>query len=304
MEQSLKFLAILVGDSYLQASKVVEIGVEKELQTEDHLESKGSDEEIRRLKKMVLTFKKKYQRALQDITKQDQTLPHDAADIVKKCQELEEECNALVDQQLTLKEIITKNKHEIASIKEENAALQEQQEILKNFLAEKVSEKAPEPQENHQQLIDTLQSQLAEKDSNLRQAQQHLAKKMKEILDLKETNSKIQEALKSYIGQINKENTESIAREKDLREEISQWENKYRELHHQWQDAMDNIQGLKKVEEKHLKMQDYLKNLGNIIEGAPPTPKKSSKMNTEDALDLFNTDTYKQKDAKDDNSRD
>lgn len=110
------------------------------MDTEESIETKGAaEEEIRRLKQMVLTFKRKYQRALQDISKQEESLPHDAADIVKKCQELEEECHSLVKQQQTLKQMIERYKQEIAAIKEENAALQEQQEILKNFLNNKIT---------------------------------------------------------------------------------------------------------------------------------------------------------------------
>jgi chromosome segregation ATPase len=168
---------------------------------EESLETKSTDEEIRRLKRMVLTFKRKYQRALQDIAKQEEILPQDAAEFVKKCQEHEDECDSLVKQQQTLKQIIEKNKQEIAHFKEENAALLEQQEILKNFLNRKDQERSPPPPQD----TENVQAKLEEKESELRMAQQHLAKKMKENAELKAYIQNQEETLKSYEDQILRE---------------------------------------------------------------------------------------------------
>jgi len=66
------------------------------------------ESETLKLKRLILTFKKKYQHALQDLAKKERDLSSGESHTVRKHREAQEENFALIDQQNALKELLRK----------------------------------------------------------------------------------------------------------------------------------------------------------------------------------------------------
>lgn len=140
--------------------------------------------------------------------------------------------------------------------------------------------------------IEHLHELLADAESRLKVAQQHLAKKVKESALLVERVDEQQNNIADYLQFIDTAKTQiaqlqtSIEhyqkQEQKLQEQlhdalkgteiqVSKWETKYFEMYDKWQESENQIKELKKLEEKHLQMQNLLSNLGNFM-GSSITP--------------------------------
>ena len=140
-----------------------------------------------------------------------------------------------------------------------------------------------------QQEVQRLCQQVEETEGRLKIAQQHLAKKVKEMailnekLEVQQTDLlEHQELIKSAKTQMNQlhasvDNYQKL--EKKLQDQINEtlksteiqvakWEEKYFRMYDKWQESDDRIRELKKFEEKYHQMQSLLANLGHFM-GSP-----------------------------------
>jgi len=135
---------------------------------------------------------------------------------------------------------------------------------------------------------DQHQTSLEESERRLKVAQQHLAKKVKEVAVLNQTLEEQQLHLsacaktideqKTWLMQLQERIELSQREEKRLQEElhealkgienqVAKWEEKYFLMYDKWQESENQIRELKKFEEKHLQMQHLLANLGSFMGG-------------------------------------
>lgn len=141
-------------------------------------------------------------------------------------------------------------------------------------------------QESNRNEIDELRKVSEENEANLKMAQQHLAKKMKETALLTDQLNSYQatlfeyqqneEAVKAHIKKLEESLEERGAEEKKLKEQLQEslkvhesqaakWEEKYFGMYDKWEASEAKIQELRKLEEKYLQMQAALANLGTFL---------------------------------------
>lgn len=129
---------------------------------------------------------------------------------------------------------------------------------------------------------------LEESEARLKIAQQHLAKKVKEVALLSENLEEQQANLVHFSQTIEEQKTQIIQQqvsvelyqrqEKRMQEQlhealkgtesqIAKWEEKYFRMYDKWQESEKRVQELKQFEEKHLQMQSLFANLGNFMGG-------------------------------------
>src|SRR5262249_213587 len=134
--------------------------------------------------------------------------------------------------------------------------------------------------------IANMQTQLSELEGEVRKAQQHLAKKVKELTlleDKQEHQNHIHAELQKNIAQSNVRIAElqtaldlQIQQQKRLEEQLQEslkaaetqqnkWEQKFFALYEKWQAGDVRIKELEKLEEKHKQLQSLLSNLGSIM---------------------------------------
>ncbi len=136
-----------------------------------------------------------------------------------------------------------------------------------------------------EQKISDLEKIVEEKDNHVRQAQQHLAKKVKETALLQEKyeehNQRIHELqnqlTQAQQGQAEAKNSHSLFQEtlNNAEAQIRKWEEKYTRTHDQLLEAETRIKEFKEMEQKFLQMQSQthtlLSNLGQVFNSNPPT---------------------------------
>lgn len=130
---------------------------------------------------------------------------------------------------------------------------------------------------------------LDESEARLKMAQQHLAKKVKEVAFLEEKLEEEHSNLTNFAQTIEYQKTQLAQlqasvdlyqrQEKRLQEQLHEalkgtenqiikWEEKYFRMYDKWQESENRVRELKKFEEKHAQMQSLLANLGNFMGGA------------------------------------
>lgn len=148
--------------------------------------------------------------------------------------------------------------------------------------------------------VKELQDGVTERDRHLAQAQQHLAKKMKEntIFHERLEHNKIQTLEKQNQLNSNKSKLNELTRSLELQQQqekkmqvllnetmksvenqATKWEEKYFRIYDKWQSAESRIKELQKLEEEYKKLHGLMSNLGNYFGGptsttpaaAPPT---------------------------------
>lgn len=202
--------------------------------------------------------------------------------------------------------------HELTHLQEENLQLKTSLEELLIVREEK---------ERLDNLLQTAQGLLEEKEHSFKIAQQHLAKKMKEVALLSERNGEqrtqlleIQQAYldaQAKISFLQRNLDTQTSKEQQLQELLEdnqraielqnqRWEEKYFNLHTQWQKLEQHNSSLKALEERHRQAQLVISNLLPLLENpinfteekkeAPPEePKKEARK--EEQQDLFTLPT-------------
>jgi len=127
---------------------------------------------------------------------------------------------------------------------------------------------------------------LEESEARMKIAQQHLAKKVKEAAVLTADLEEQQASLKVFVQTVEHQKVEIAQcqaglelyqkQEKRLQDQlhealkgtesqIEKWEKKYFEMYDKWQESENRVRELKKLEERHLHMQNLLSNIGNFM---------------------------------------
>lgn len=176
------------------------------------------------------------------------------------------------------------NSQEIQTFLEQNKYLKEQLEECSSQLARK--EKMLLQSQSEILALRQEKQLLADKEANLKIAQQHLAKKMRENACLFEKNEEqkfqIQELQRSLIESQNKFSAlqhsldAQLHNEKRLQEQfkeiiknsdaqIKRWEEKYFHMQEKWQESEEKNKFLKTIEDKHRQLQLILANVESLL---------------------------------------
>lgn len=128
-----------------------------------------------------------------------------------------------------------------------------------------------------------LRHQSAEKQENetdLRQAQQHLAKKMKEAALLAEQLEEIKGELtkqetflqetKTHLAEIKLKYEAETLQKQNLQSQAAKWEEKFFQMQEKWQEVETRNRELKKLEERFGKLQNAFSHIGTIISTPAP----------------------------------
>ncbi len=134
--------------------------------------------------------------------------------------------------------------------------------------------------------IELLHKLVDDSETNLNTAQHHLAKKLKETTLLTEQFEEQQNNLKHFQLLVEENDSHILTLQNDLENhqkhekklqdqlheslksteiQVAKWEQKYFEMYDKWQISENQIRELKKLEEKHIQMQNLLSNLGNYM---------------------------------------
>lgn len=129
-----------------------------------------------------------------------------------------------------------------------------------------------------------------DKDTQIKMAQQHLAKKVKESAyladELEKSKRQISDLQQQHVQhQIRTAELQAsldihLAQEKKLQDQLAEliktydtqmkkWEQKYFDMHDKWQATEIRKKELEKLEERHVQMQALLSNLGSVLGGSP-----------------------------------
>lgn len=209
-------------------------------------------------------------------------------DLQEKYEQLKEESNLLTERLESALDTRLKGEQQLEHLgqlaKEQEATLIEQHNDIAELKAQK---------ENLNAEVQQLRKFLEENENNLKLAQQHLAKKVKESALLAEKlneNQRLlaeqQQRLEISQGQLNQMqiNIETYQRqEKKLQEQlhnalkstesqVTKWEEKYFKMYDKWQESEVHIRELKKIEEKYQQMQGLLANLGTVMGASVMNP--------------------------------
>lgn len=222
------------------------------------------------------------------------------AEEMQKVQEFEKRCHSALQAKTSAAEENLQLRHHIEQLR--YSSEQEKQHLL----ASKESRISSLLQDVQRltEVIKGLQSQLEEREGQIKIAQQHLAKKVKDHTILCETaeaqRNQLNE-LRNNWGNAHAKITElrqalevQQQQEQKLREilnenikisesQIRESEEKYLKLYQKWVETDGLYKELKKVEEKHIQLQALFANLGNVLGtpvNTPSTPKISIPSNT------------------------
>lgn len=141
--------------------------------------------------------------------------------------------------------------------------------------------------------IHRLKSTLFEKEGDLLQAQQHLAKKVKEAAQLEDKN----EELRLFVNELQQVQNQSRVKLAELQtasdyqvnfqkkledqhqdlskaheHQIAKWEEKYFAVYEKWQSAEARLKELEKLEDKQKQLQGILSSLGTVLNPAGEIP--------------------------------
>lgn len=142
------------------------------------------------------------------------------------------------------------------------------------------------------------QALYTEGETRLKVAQQHLAKKVKEVALMTEQidglqlhlmdNERTFSETKLHIDELQTQLDDALRQEKRLQEQLhealksnesqaAKWEEKYFRMYDKWQESEAQIKELKKLEEKYQQLQSLLSNLGAFMGSTPATPHEQIK---------------------------
>ncbi len=203
-----------------------------------------------------------------------------------KCEQLEEDWKALHEKLDEANEARIELSAYLADLESEASREQNRVEELERIVLEL-------QQENDKLREETAQSKdlLEESESRLKTAQQHLAKKVKEAAllthELEEQQIRLSDCLQEI--EVRKEEAVQLQASLDLHQkdekklqeqlhdvlrgaenQIVKWEEKYFQMYDKWQESEKRVENLKRVEEKHLQMQNLLANLGHFMSNPLP----------------------------------
>ncbi|MGA8164568.1 MAG: hypothetical protein WB791_06025 [Waddliaceae bacterium] len=177
-----------------------------------------------------------------------------------------------------------------------------EQEELKKQLAQQLEERRESGQRIQQkeksllsltEQIKTLQSQqthsqhhIQEKEERILEAQHHLAKKVKEVSQLKEAIEEQHRQLAGFQEELSLSQEKTDQSEKTMKayqeekekqeEKMIQWEKKYLKIAEKWEECKAQNQELKKIRTKYEQLQQLLTKLGDAVDSPLSFPRSIS----------------------------
>lgn len=299
---------------------------------------KKIQEELRQAKEhtaevgLVPKEAEEFQQQLQNLKKENAQLQLLLDEKIQSWIEIEQEKKVLQEKYENLQEEAYQSAQRLEEVLEirlqtENKTFQ-QQTLIK--------EQEAKVNEQNIQLIDLMQERdilrteyeqlqhlLEESEMRLKTAQQHLAKKVKEVTLLNENLEEQQTVLSKYqhdlemayerIDQLQTHIDTYQKQENRMQEQlhealkatenqVSKWEEKYFRMYEKWQESEGRVRELKKIEEKHYQMQNFLTNLGTFM--GPPSnlphleilkEERQAEDISAEAYDLFEVKQIKEK---------
>lgn len=265
-----------------------------------------TEEELAALKTQLISLRDLYEKARDQIEQQKRII----AQLSQQQDKQERERNIQVSaKQTELQGTLAKEKESLHKLREEADSLQrtladsqqhnKQLERVIQFLRERAEESHLEAKQlreefqTNRELVDTLSKQSEAKDQELKMAQHHLAKKMKETVSLSEKNEELVNQLQSIQRELAEaHNRATVAqqslglqqqREQQLQEllennaqatdaQIKKWEEKYFHAYEKWQEAEAHSRLSRSLEEKLYQVQNIASNLTAILGQHPTRP--------------------------------
>ncbi|MBA3816769.1 MAG: hypothetical protein H0X29_09695, partial [Parachlamydiaceae bacterium] len=223
---------------------------------------------------------------------------HKAQTVVAECNE---KLHHVGHGQKELEDVVLQEREAKEEALEEIKALYSQFEALKKMLgevqqqleisqAERSTTEAEQEKLKHEEISKAYASQ-AETEVHLKMAQQHLAKKVKEVSDLqdkghsqdlliKELQSNLEQtrmlmseqhrSFETQLQQEKKHQEQLWESAKTAESLVSKWEEKYFNINEKWQNNEVQLKEMKKIEAKHSQLQVLLANIGGFF-GTPMT---------------------------------
>lgn len=208
---------------------------------------------------------------------------------------------------------LLKEKENVEKLKTENAILHssladitqhsKQLERVVQFLRERAEESHLEAKQlrdefqTNLELVETLTSQSEAHDQELRMAQQHLGKKMREAAELSDKNDELTQQIQQMRGELAESQNLAIMsqqklnalqiREKNLQDQLlsreqeienlnQSWEGKYSQVYDKWQETENYYKHLKSLEDKYHQAQSAVSSLYTLFGSSQPTPSNSA----------------------------
>lgn len=225
-------------------------------------------------KEKALTSLKETKLQLEEVIHQSKNLEIEKSELTAKVTRLETEVNDLVQEHSQFGAVRGVLDGQISHL---TGQLKEREEQIEKRGAESNFHKQELQKVREQNLH--LQTALQDKEQQIKTAQQHLAKKMKEIVQLNDrireqefagsdTKSRLEGAL-SKISEI-KTQFDTVEREKNLQivkleDNLKKWQDKAEEIHHKNQEMTQRLKELAPMKEKYLHMQNVFGKLGNMF---------------------------------------
>gem|GEM_PF-6465146 len=190
---------------------------------------------------------------------------------------LQEQLDASQSAKAKNEQDLEKARSQLVLAETQNATLQEKLENLETIQGDA-----------HQEL-NRLKAQLFEKEGDLLQAQQHLAKKVKEVAQLEDKNEEyrlfvnelqqVQNQTRVKLAELQTASDYQVNFQKKLEDQqqdltraheqqIAKWEEKYFAVYDKWQAAENRLRELEKLEEKQKQLQGLLSSLGTVLNPA------------------------------------
>ena len=162
--------------------------------------------------------------------------------------------------------------------------LEKKEELIHNLSSQVAN--LSKAQERSLEILEQKELELQEHETNLRAAQQHLAKKMREAAQLAEQNHELNEAIITQEQTVESlkaklaEAKASLENEADIKQTLqrqyhegikviesqcAKWEEKYFQLQEKWQVVEAQNRELKRLEERFGKLQSMFSHMGSLI---------------------------------------
>lgn len=260
----------------------------------------------------------KYDKALQERDRGLEALEHEIATIkhslvrgLREMQALESRCQDAVQNKVSLANKLHLTQQQAEKQKEEFYTLHSQQEHKIEQLNADLSALHQDKQKL-EEALNNIKSSYEEREQSIKTAQQHLAKKLKEVSVLSEKNeeqrtliAELQLSLADCQSRLNStQNTLELQlqHEKRLHEQthenlktaetqVKKWEDKYFQLQDKYQDLEKQNRELKILEEKQNQAQALLNSLGMVmgVTSGHPSPTLALQNSTTSKLPMENT---------------
>lgn len=287
-------------EAFKQAQKEIDLLKQMMMKTmQEHKEERNKEESLYQVKVSELNAELENKKAeietLNANLKEQSLLAEERQTKIDSLNALKSELSEELEQQKRAYQELAQFSEEIKSrilkSDEEKAAalntLMKKEELIHNLSSQVAN--LSRSNEKMEDLTRQGEIEKQENEARLRAAQQHLAKKMREMAllteqyeELKLSNEDQEKTIESFKAKLiemkaqldaeaqSKQNIQKQYQEglKSIEMQSAKWEEKYFQIHEKWQDTEARNRELKRLEERFGKVQNLFGNLGNLL-GSP-----------------------------------